>query len=402
MIIWIVHIAIILLVSVCFFKTNNGGFSYTIFSLGLVIKLIAGLMVGWIFIYYYQSGDTISFFEEAKKMASLPMKEYVPQLFSSSSYATSAQPRVLFFTKFLSVFALMTNGSYWISSMYLSLLSFFASWYFVITLSKIYSSYNPLFLICFLFIPSIVFWSSGILKDTMAYTALVCTLCVVIKKYFHQKLRPLEWVIALVSLFCLLKVKHYLFIAIILFIGVLLFLKLMISSKAKTKVLAIPFFILVLLSTQLVHPYLRLDRIVETIYLNNQKIIEATKPENRLDINVPSPEVADLFKAMPAAIQVGLFRPALFDPTPIWGWFHRIENTLLAFLSILSVILYFWLKPKIDIPLVMAASAVILLLAVMLALTTPNFGTLVRYKNAFLPFFFLLGSILPYRYFFSK
>ena len=65
------------------------------FSLGLVTKLAAGLMVGWIFIYYYQSGDTISFFEEAKKMASLPMKEHLSQLFSSSSYATSDQPRVL-------------------------------------------------------------------------------------------------------------------------------------------------------------------------------------------------------------------------------------------------------------------------------------------------------------------
>lgn len=402
MIYWILHTIILSALATSFYRQFNFGFPTWMFITSLLLKLAAGIAVGWIFYNYYQRGDTIVFFEASKNIASLSIQDYFSTLFSPSNYSTTSQPRVLYFTKFLSFFTLITGDSYWISSLYLSMISFFATWYFVIHLAELYPSNKTAIIISFLFIPTVIFWSSGVLKDTLAFAGFVFAIGIAIKLYHKKKIVFTEWLVCLFAVFILYKVKHYLLISIIIFNGILLFSMLIKMSGLRSKVIAILFAIAAVVSTQFVHPYLKIDRLALTIYETNKAILEKTDIDNRLNISIDSPNIGGIIGAVPSAVQIGLFRPSIFDKSTIWGWFHRIENTLLMLLFVASILLCFKLKPQADWPLILSSSITILILATLLGLATPNFGTLVRYKNAFVPFLFLLCSILPYKYFIAK
>jgi len=399
MIYWLIHIPLIGFLALLFYRSFHADISAKIYISALILKLFAGLCVGWIFYQYYGHGDTILFFEKSKTIALLPLGDYIPTIFSSSNYSTADHPRVLFFTKFLSFFTLISGQSYWLASMYLSLLSFFSCWYFVRCLIKAFPSLKQVTLICFLFIPSIVFWSSGILKDTIAFSTLLFAIGTIIKAYHQKSVSVIEWILSIVAIFILLKVKHYLLIALLVFTGLLFFTKLIGKAKPVYKITALLIFIIAITTTQFIHPYLKFDRIALTLYENNRAILKKSDPENRLNVSIDSPSFDSIVPIIPAAIQTGLFRPSIFDRSPIWGWIHRMENTLLSILFVSSIILYLKHRPKIDFPLMIAALLTIVLLATTLTLATPNFGSLVRYKNAFMPYFFLICSILPYRYF---
>ncbi|GAB4236337.1 MAG: hypothetical protein Tsb0034_10920 [Ekhidna sp.] len=397
---WILHSVIILTIAIWGNQYFKSSLNATTYYSALIMKLAAGVTLGLIFKYYYTTGDTFTFFDQAVTFSQLPTNQYLTELFTSSNYEVTNSPRVLFFTKFLSFFALITNHSYWISTLYLSLISFFCSCIVVRELTSIYSNLRHIIIISFLYVPTIVFWSAGLLKGTLAFSALSVLIAYAISTY---KLGEWQWkkiLIGLLAIFVLFKVKHYLLITFILFIGILAFLVLIRKNK-RTKIAAIVVLILAAGATQLIHPYLRIDRLKQTLYDNNQAISQKTDAIDRLDIQLADPDVRSLLKVLPSSIKTGLFRPSIFDRTPFWGWLHKIENTLLSVLCIFSLLLLIKEKPYIDWKLVIAGIAAIMILSTMLAMSTPNFGTLVRYKNPMMPYFFLLVSALPYTHFTS-
>ena len=138
------------------------------------------------------------------------------------------------------------------------------------------------------------------------------------------------------------------------------------------------------------------------LYQNNKAIIEKSDVEDELDIELQTETWSEILSNVPKALHAGLFRPSIYDQTPIWGWLHRAENLVLTILVLMSFILVLKEKPSVDWPLLIASICGILLLAILLPLSTPNFGTLVRYKNAYMPYLFLISFILPYRYIASQ
>lgn len=399
---WVLHIIIIGGLGFLYQRKFGMHFSLVIYWTALVLKLSAGIILGFIFFEYYGIGDTISFHRQALDIADQPFNEYLATLFETSSYRNSLQPRVLFFTKLISIFLLISGGSYWITSLYLSLISFFASCYVVNVLSKIYPQFKWIYITSFLFIPTIVFWSSGVIKESITYSALIFLVVAFIKINKTNKLGLIEWLLSIIGLYIMWRVKHYLLITFLLFISFTWLIQLLKSSSNYTKWMTIPLLFVALIATQWVHPYLKIDRLPQTIYENNQAIISKTDVEDQLTIDIKTPTWSSVINEIPEAVRTGLFRPSLIDPTPIWGWIHRIENTVLILLMILSLLLLSKSKNDIDLAYVVAGLVSICLLATLLALTTPNFGTLVRYKTAFMPFLFLLSSILPFQYFTSK
>jgi len=398
MIFWIANLIVIGLTSMLFSKTCRGDFHPIIFWTSLSMKLTAGLVVGWIFLHQYAGADTFMYFKKAQELVNQPTQAYISELFKSSNYEVTNKPRVLFFTKILSPFTLISGGSYWICSLYLSLISFFASWWTAVRIHKIYPDYGLITISCFLFIPTIVFWSSGILKDTITSSVMLIAITSVITLHRTKQLSTLEILWTTLSIFVLFKLKHYILISFLLFSGLLYFLHYIKQSNIRGKIAATIVLVVSLFGTQFVHPYLHFHRFPLTIYENNRAIIQKTNSEDQLNIEIEDPSWKSVLSQTPEAIKTGLFRPSVFDYTAPFGWLHKVENLLLTFLTILSILIWLKERPEVDISLTTASIFSILLLATMLALSTPNFGTLVRYKNVFMPFFFLLVSILPYEY----
>jgi len=253
-----------------------------------------------------------------------------------------------------------------------------------------------------LFIPTIIFWSSGILKDSIASAALLIAVTSIITFYKKQRLSWMEVLYSAISIFTLFNLKHYVLITLLIFAGLLFFLHYLSKSRLITKLLAFLIIGTCFIATQYVHPYLNLERFPLTLYENNQAIIKKTAPKNQISLEIEEATWSSVWRAVPQAIRTGLFRPSIFDNTPLLGWLHKLENLVLAVLTVGSILIWIKERPSIDFPLTVAAIGSILLLTTLLALSTPNFGTLVRYKNVLMPFFFLLASILPYQYITSK
>lgn len=387
MIYWIIHIILLCAISYIAFRSMKGDFPIIAFWGGLILKLVAGLILGHIFYKYYGTGDTISFFDLANE---------------GNLSTWTNEPRTQFFITLLTPLVRSTGGSYWIASIWLSFISFIGCWYSVVILSKIYPNIKNVIAACFLCIPSIVFWSSGLLKDSVSFAAFIITIILTIKFYKGIKFTLIDLIILLLGCFLLLKIKHYLLITYLIFLGIILSTMIFRKFKGKLKWIAAFAILLVALgATQIVHPYLKINRIAWTLYENNKTINEKSS-SNHLDIVIEDDSWISVIREIPGALHAGLFRPNVLDKTPIWGWVHKIENLALSILLFLSILLVIKLKPPIDWPLFLASAFCILLLAALLPLSTPNFGTLVRYKNTFMPFLFLICSILPYQYFTSQ
>ncbi|MFK7951478.1 MAG: hypothetical protein AB8B73_01430 [Ekhidna sp.] len=401
MIYWFIHILVLGALSYLFYQRQHNELSLQLYGAALALKLSAGIILGLIFFYHYGSGDTIAFFEKATQLSNLSISDHLSSLIADGSYATTNHPRDLFFVKIISVITRLNGGSYWITSLYLSFISFVASWYFVVTMCTIFPRIRSVVILSFLFIPSVIFWSSGVLKDTISFAALIFLVAITVKMIYISRRSPLDIFLGLLSLILLLQLKHYLFITYILFAGMSISLHFLAVIKNKMKwIAALVISIVVIGSTQYIHPYLKWERMPQTIVEINTTIADNYTEYDQPNISL-DPTWSSIIKASPEALHTGLVRPSILDQTALFGWVHKIENLLLTILMVLSLLLWLKEKPKLNKTLLIPALLSICLLATMLGLTTPNFGTLVRYKNAFMPFLFLIALILPFRYFSS-
>ena len=402
MIFWIINIIILIAVALVLYKQVQSELSVPIFTAALGLRMTASVIAGLIFHEVYPGGDSTSFFESATvALEENSVWAIVAGDFDAVGY--SRQPRVVFFLQILSVLLKLTGGSYWLASLYFAIISFAASLFFVVQFSRLYPNLKFVVVLCFLFLPSVLFWSSGILKDSISYSALVVIIAMLLKVNNGKKIMWIELVLSLLGFIVLFKIKHYLFIVSILFAGITLsiyfFRKL---SGGWRWAIAIPTLVVSFAMTQFVHPYLKIARIPQTIYENNHSIIEKTEPENQLGIVVETSEWKSILVEIPRSIYAGIFSPTFFDKTPALGLVHKLENLLLTSLIFLSIFSWLLLRSKINWQLVLPSLFCIALLATILAMTTPNIGTLLRYRNAYLPFLFLVISILPFQYLTSK
>jgi len=377
---WILHIPILFAISYLVFRLIQSDLPGWIYWTSLILKLVAGICLGLIYFEFYGSGDTITYFNHAL-----------------NSITIVNQPRTQFFLLILEPIVTFSGGSYWVSACYLSFISFIGFWCSAFTLSNLYPKLKWVITISFLFIPSILFWSSGISKESIAIPAFVL-LVVHCIKFYRTKLDLQSTFLILASALLLFQLKHYLLITSLLFAGILF--ASMFFQKWSKKWKALSFLILfgAIIATQLIHPYLLIERIPWTLHQNNQTILKNTEKATSSGIEINEESWFEILRNVPQAIQTGLFRPSVFDKVAHWGIIHQVENLVLTFLFILSLLLYLKKKVPIDLNLLFAASTALMVLAIALALATPNFGSLVRYKTAYLPFLFLLFSILPSQY----
>ena len=398
MICWVINIAILVVITLLTLRAIKGGLSHSIFFSGLSIRFIGGISAAFIFLEVYRSSDSVTFYEIAGSL----LEQYSLGSIIKGDFEfenLENQPRVLFFIRVLSFFLFVSGGSYWITTLYFALFSFICSWYFIIEFIKLYPKQKVVVTSCFLFIPSVVFWSSGILKDTLAFNALLILVIQVLKINRANKFFLAEILFGILSVVILLKIKHYLLIAFLLFsgltFGILVFRRLKGALKWGLSLLVLVIFFFL---SQTIHPYLKVQRIPQTIFENNSTINKRTSSEKQVGIIVADPTWRSVLTQVPYSLFTGLFRPTIFDKTPTLGMIHKIENLILLSLFMFSILLIIKEQPHFNWPVLAPSVLCICTLATLLALTTPNLGTLVRYKNAFMPFLFLITSTLPYKY----
>ncbi|TAD96927.1 MAG: hypothetical protein EAZ97_13275, partial [Bacteroidetes bacterium] len=197
------------------------------FLAGLILKFLAGIALGILYLFHYQQGDSLYFFEQGAKLSTFINSEpanYFHFLFHDpreSFYHLREEmiditPRTVFMVKIVSIFAYFCGQNYWLISLYFSFFAFIGLWICANSLAKILPHQNSIFAFAFLFFPSVVFWSSGILKESLLWFLLGISIHILLvfdwKKVFH-------WLALLVCAFFMLKLKYY-YLAVLLAVAI--------------------------------------------------------------------------------------------------------------------------------------------------------------------------------------
>jgi len=374
-----------------------------VFIPALVIKVLAGIFLGLVYQHYYSGGDTFVYFNDAGRFAHLARQDFAEYLrivvsgkgLPGETTFGMDEPRALFLVKITSVFHLITGGGYWVTAIYFSVLSFLGSWYLVKKIVLYFPEVAPSAIIAFLFFPSVVFWTSGVIKESIAMGALYFLAGFFLETWVTRSIRIWPLVLALISLWVTWKLKYY-FTAVFAPVAITTFVHRYITERWRGRnfVMQAGLWLLILVipvtAVTFLHPNFSPQRFLSVIVENNRAFMALSDPNDVIHFFELETDLMSVLKNAPLAVVSGLFRPGVWEVETAFQWIIAIENLAIVMLTVLSLTMWKTAVESKNRMLVFALLVYILVLCVFITLSTPNFGTLTRYRVGYLPFFLFL------------
>lgn len=347
----------------------------------LLLKLVAGVLVGLLYHVYYEGGDTISMFMDSSRLVDTWMGSE-----AEPSFRYAEEPRAWYFVQWTAPLVLVCGGNYWLTALWLSFFSWGALWLIAMRLVKYLGQAAMLpVIVAFHIWPSFVFWTSGYLKESMAVVLMSIIFMGLADIAYGKKItiRTLLGIMAFVPLF-LLKYYYAALIGAIIVPGVMT-LRLAGKQNAWVKSFFLLLFIAAggLLMAQW-HPNLSPQYFIEALVTNHDATAALSASHQMIHYEGLEPTWLSVLQHFPNAVMSGLFRPFLWEAYHPLSWAAAIENSFLILLVLWSVI------RQVKERCLPGFSGVVLILFVLvsaglLAMASPNFGSLIRYKVVFLP-----------------
>jgi hypothetical protein len=432
---YLIH-ALLLLLAIGLIRQNGKNY-YTppVFYSALILKLACGIGMGLLYMHYYNGGDTTQYHSASVQLTQIGKSD--TELYWQILQADRAElegliphlpyiknPRAFFVVKLLSILNVFTGGFYWINSLYLSLFSFWGGWQLSTALARVFPVSKHAAAFAFLFYPSVVFWSSGMLKESLSY-GCIGLLCAIFLRFYAHYPKPIRDIpIALVAGWLLWNIKFYyaaVLFPLLLAAGIGLWVLKKFNDQPKKLVLTVAGLLVVTLfafyTVTRLHYALRLDVLPAYIAEINEEMMTASGPGAAAFFDL-SPNYQSLVLNFPKAVATSLFRPLPWEAHAPLALLASIENMLLMLFSLLLACLGVYnitntnaqplptSKRKKGINtwlLTGCALTFVVIMGWLLALSSPNFGTMLRYRIGYLPFYvYLVATGLLYQYMLIK
>lgn len=152
-------------------------------------------------------------------------------------------------------------------------------------------------------------------------------------------------------------------------------------------------FLAPLLLISVLHPNFYPERFLTVVVDSYYEFQAISARGDAIHYNTMEPTLYGIVKNVPLAIFSGLYRPIFLEATTVLQLLSAIENFLLLVLTGAALFRIKKIAQGKHRLLVFSLLIYIVILCVFLALSTPNFGTLSRYRVGFLPFFVLILAI---------
>lgn len=364
---------------------------------GLLFKMMAGVGVGMVYTHYYSVGDTFRYWEDACQAAELARTDFGAYLSFLSFGDTDGampivnEPRALFFIRIVSVFALLTLGNYWATGFYLSFLSFLGAWYLVQTISRNIRSASIPAVMAFAFLPSFVFWSSGLLKESISAGALLFLSALFLKVWFNERLRWWDVVPSALSLWLLWNLKYYYAGVFTAVVFTNLMYRFLFRGRrfplASETLIWLTLLLVPVAVVTLTHPNFHLNRLPAVVAENNAVYNAISEPGDVVHFHDLEPTAVSMAMNAPWALVSGLFRPFPWEASSLMQLAASIENAALLCMFFVCCARIRTLAASPHRVVVVSAIVYIVVLAVFLTLSAPNYGTLSRYRVGYISFF---------------
>ena len=365
-------------------------------SLGL--KLIAGVLLGWIYLSYYDGGDTFAFDSYARPFVLLAKSDFISYfrwlagIEETTNEALRRAPRLLFMVKIVSFVHLITGSSYWLSALYFTLFSWMGLYRLAVTASNNFPAHRIVILFALLYLPSVVFWSSGLTKESIAMGAFGLLMVNVLP---GGTIRPWRVIITLLMIFILWMIKYYYVIPVfasVFLYYLLVYLKDHKISIALSLISSLVLLALIVAAAGFFNQNLSVVHLPEVIYQNYSVFQEKSEAGDAMVLSGMCDEWHCLLKSAAPAAWNTLFRKYVWETTSLFSLLAAVEN-LLFLLFFVAFIYSFrnagrWTFRHIL--FLICAFIFVGSLAGFLGMSAPNFGTLARYRVILLPVMILL------------
>lgn len=387
-------------------------------------KILGAISLGIVYQFYYQGGDTYNFHTIGSRVIweafmdsptiglSLIFSDgvHAPEFFNYSS-------RIYFFSDDSSFFVirvaaigdLFTFGTYSATALFFAFYSFLGSWFLFLVFNKRYPKIRLWLAIGCLFIPSVFFWGSGLMKDTLVIGGLGFITWLIDELFIEKKISFLKILFLILLIWSVFSLKKFILQAYLP--SAILWIYLSHVDRLRSfvlRVLVLPFAIIL----AFVGAYYAAVKIGEDDARYAIENIAKTSQVTARDIRFQSGRfagsgyelseyfdgtLANALRLAPEAINVTLFRPYLWEVKNPLMLMTALESlTLLLFTLFILLRKGYGAFGKLLNPEVAFTISYSLIYAFAIGVSTYNFGTLSRYKIPILPFFFM-GLVILYR-----
>ncbi|MDG1841909.1 MAG: hypothetical protein P8I93_06150 [Crocinitomicaceae bacterium] len=385
-----------------FFK--HSGFSIKSLQFAFLLKVFSGYILFYIYAYHYNNrieSDTFKYFDDSyhmyKAFFSNPI-DYLKMLFGISCegahfddlyyqdmynwyrpYESSLYNDNRLIIRLNAFIRIFSFGNYHVHNLVFNLLSFIGlvglARFFLYHLKNEWKIYMAVFLI-----PSVVFWGSGVLKESILMFAigLFCY-------HLNKKIRLKVALILLLSLGIMLVLKFYVLMALLPVVIAWLLNKKQIKNIAFAYAVSILSISLVAFVIGYFIPEYNVISILVTKQNDFVNMANVMQVNSAFEMSPLTPDLWAIVKAIPEGLFNCFTKP----------WPTEIKNPLFvaSFLENLLILVFIggaiaWYKKpnKYSLKFILFCFAFTVFLFAIIGITTPITGALVRYKVPALPF----------------
>lgn len=388
----------------------------------LTFKIIGALALGFIYQFYYGGGDTYSYHSSGSRhiwnaIMDSP-SDGLKLLFADGSdsppkgtydFASKIiffnDPSSYFVVRVAALFDLITFSSYSATAVLFAAFSFFGMWLFFLAFYEAYPHLHRWIATAAFFIPSVFFWGSGLLKDTITLGCLAAMTYTVVKLFIHREIKVKYILLLLICSYIIFGVKKYILLCYLPAMLMWIFaghftrirsmaVKIMLLPFVASAVVGLGYYAVIKIGED--DPRYSLDKIAVTARVTAYDIGFYTGKDagSGYSLGELDGTFTGMVKLAPQAINVSLFRPYLWE----------VKNPLMALSALESfgflIFTVFALYRSRKVlgraagdPTILFCFVFSITFAFAVGISTFNFGTLTRYKIPLLPFY-LVGLVL--------
>lgn len=401
---------------------RDNKFYQSFFLKGLTAKLIGGIAFALVYTYFYTyGGDTMAYYHDAELLTnyffrdatgavkflldpgSLVSQQRVTDIGVLNFGREGSEFPVVRMAAILNIFAL---NSYYSTTILFAGLSYFGIWHFYLVFAKRYPQIYQQLAWAIFFIPSVFFWGSGIMKDTIVIGFLGLVVYA-IDRFLVGGIQRWKWLtLSVVCALVIFNIKAYVIMALApaLVVWVILSVKDRVRNKF-LRSLIVPILLAltvvgVAVSIQVLGQFqakYSIENITSTArsmqswhYVEGENTSEQHGRGSSYTLGEYDPTLWGILKMFPASVNVTLFRPYVWEANNIAVLASALESLALFLFSIyifLGLGIHRVLPLLIKDPFLMMGFSFAILFAFAVGFTSYNFGALARYKIPAVPFF---------------
>jgi hypothetical protein len=394
--------------------TNNVIYRY--FMPALTVRIVGALAVGFIYQFYYDGGDTYNYHTHgSRQLWNIVIEEpgdLLQLLFDSqlndallykygSTIAFLTDPSAFAVVRVAFLFDLLTFSTYSSTAVLFAVFSFVGVWLMFKTFYDMYPHLHKGLAIATFFIPSVFFWGSGLLKDTLTLGCLGIALYQTYQIFIAGRLSLGKIALLLFSLYGLYTIKIYLLLtflpAAIVWITMHNFslirsavLRLMLAPFIIVTVALLAYYSVVIAGEG--NAKYSLENIAMTAQITAYDIRYWTGRDagSGYSLGALDGSLASMIRLAPEAINVTLFRPYLWEVKNGFMLLAALESLCILMATIyVGIYANRWLIKSLSQPPILFLVLFSVVFAFAVGVSTFNFGTLVRYKIPMMPFFWI-------------